>query len=432
MKRFMSVLLVAVLGIVLLEGSILTDRANVRKKEAVPELKVGVILNGDETESNTEAHIKGIQAAAKKLGISENNIEWKTRIDGSDACYDAAKSLAEDGCGLIIANSKAHQDYIKKAAEKFPEAKFVCIGGEYAAISQLDNFYNGYTAIYEARYVSGAVAGMKLEEMIRENCIPDGSMDEAGNVRIGYVGSYPDAENVSDYTAFYLGIRSVVSNVVMNVAYTHADYDMELETTAADTLMNLGCVIIGQHDGSTGVPAAIQARKDAGQIVYYVGCNADMLETAPTASLTSAVSNWNTYYLEIFKKALQKEKLPQDWCGGYAEDAVKITQLGPEAADGTAQKADEIESAISDGSYKVFDTSAFTVSGGNVSDAKVDLSYLNEDGSQVVYPGETVEAIVSDSDGQNYFAESQYRSAPYFTLRIDGITELNAEEQVEE
>lgn len=431
MKRFVSALLVVVLFAALLEGSIQAERANVRKKEALPELKVGVILNGDETESYTKAHIHGIQAAAKKLGISENNIEWKTRIDGSDVCYDAAKSLAEDGCSLIIANSRVHQDYIKKAAEKFPDVNFVCIGGDYAAISQIDNFYNGYTAIYEARYVSGVVAGMKLEEMLKENQIPEGSVDEEGRVRIGYVGSYPDAQTVSDYTAFYLGIKSIVSNVVMNVAYTHTDYDMELETTAADTLMNLGCVIIGQHDGSTGVPAAIQARKDAGQIIYYVGCNADMSETAPTASLTSAVSNWKTYYLELFKKALHKEKLPQDWCGGYAENAVKITQLGPETADGTETKVEELEAAISDGTCKVFDTSTFTVSGGVVSDAKVDLSLLNEENGEVVCPGETVEAIASE-DGCTYFAESKYRSAPYFTLRIDGITELNAEETAEE
>ncbi len=431
MKRFVSALLVVVLFAALLEGSIQAERANVRKKEALPELKVGVILNGDETESYTKAHIHGIQAAAKKLGISENNIEWKTRIDGSDVCYDAAKSLAEDGCSLIIANSRVHQDYIKKAAEKFPDVNFVCIGGDYAAISQIDNFYNGYTAIYEARYVSGVVAGMKLEEMLKKNQIPEGSVDEEGRVRIGYVGSYPDAQTVSDYTAFYLGIKSIVSNVVMNVAYTHTDYDMELETTAADTLMNLGCVIIGQHDGSTGVPAAIQARKDAGQIVYYVGCNADMSETAPTASLTSAVSNWKTYYLELFKKALHKEELPQDWCGGYAENAVKITQLGSETADGTETKVEELEAAISDGTCKVFDTSTFTVSGGVVSDAKVDLSLLNEENGEVVYPGETVEAIASE-DGSTYFAESKYRSAPYFTLRIDGITELNAEETAEE
>ena len=210
MKRFVSALLVVVLFAALLEGSIQAERANVRKKEALPELKVGVILNGDETESYTKAHIHGIQAAAKKLGISENNIEWKTRIDGSDVCYDAAKSLAEDGCSLIIANSRVHQDYIKKAAEKFPDVNFVCIGGDYAAISQIDNFYNGYTAIYEARYVSGVVAGMKLEEMLKENQIPEGSVDEEGRVRIGYVGSYPDAQTVSDYTAFYLGIKSLM------------------------------------------------------------------------------------------------------------------------------------------------------------------------------------------------------------------------------
>ena len=100
--------------------------------------------------------------------------------------------------------------------------------------------------------------------------------------------------------------------------------------------------------------------------------------------------------------------------------AVAITDLGPECADGTAEKVAEVEAALKDGSLHVFDTSKFTVGGETVTTAPVDLTYYDySTGSPVaVYQGETKEAI---SDG--YFHEGELRAAPTFSLRIDGIIE---------
>jgi hypothetical protein len=39
------------------------------------------------------------------------------------------------------------------------------------------------------------------------------------------------------------------------------------------------------------------------------------------------------------------------------------------------------------------------------------------------YQGET--NVIKTANGITYFAESDDRSAPYFDLRIDGITEIN-------
>jgi basic membrane protein A len=57
---------------------------------------------------------------------------------------------------------------------------------------------------------------------------------------------------------------------------------------------------------------------------------------------------------------------------------------------------------------------------GHVTSCKIDMSYFDfsTNPPTQVYKGETVEAIV---DGA--FSESTFRSAPYFSIRIDGITE---------
>ena len=378
------------------------------------------------------------------MGISDSDIVWKYNISESDVVSKAADQLVAQGCKLIISNSYGHQDYMYAAAQKYTDVDFVAMTGDYAAISGCDNFYNAFTNVYESRYVSGVVAGMKIAELVKEDKIPATGYDADGNVKVGYVGAYPYAEVVSGYTAFYLGIKSVYDKVAMEVSYTDSWFDIEGEGAAAESLMADGCVIIGQHADSTGAPSAVQAAQDSSNTVAFsVGYNVDMLDVAKTAALTSATNNWAAYYTTLFKAYEDGKEIPQNWAEGYDADAVAITKLGDSCAEGTADKVAEVEAALKDGSLHVFDTSKFTVTGKNVkknedngldleiddngavTSNKIDLSIIDFATGDVTYKGDTVEAIVKDDNGATYFDESSFRSAPYFQIRIDGITELN-------
>ena len=385
-------------------------------------LKVGVILIGDETEGYTLAHMNGIKEAAANVGLADNQIIWKYTVPEDQTVYDSAVDLIGQGCTLIIGNSYGHQTYLDLVAEEFPETTVVSMTGDFAAISGKPNFKNGFTKIFQARYVSGVVAGMKVAELLESGELsadkqPD-SFDADGNVKIGYVGAFPYAEVVSGYTAFFLGIRSVVPTVSMEVEYTNSWFDIDKEAAAAEALIAKGCVIIGQHADSTGAPAATQKQLDAGKICYSVGYNIDMLPTAPTAALVSPTNEWSVCYTDLFTAALNGEDLPVDWAKGFEANAVALTDLGPSVAAGTAEKVAEIEAALADGSLKVFDVNTFTVGGETVTTCPVDMSFIDFTTMTAIYEGETIEAIV---DGA--FAESEFRSAPYFALRIDGITE---------
>ena len=389
-----------------------------------PDVKVGAIILGDETEGYSAAHINGIKEAAAELGMSEDQIVWKYKIPEGGKTADAAEDLVGQGCNLILSNSYGHQTYMVEEAEKYPDINFVAMTGDFAAISDLDNFYNAFTAVYQSRYVSGVVAGMKIKELVESGTLtpetqPD-SFTADGKVKIGYVGAYNYAEVVSGYTAFFLGVQSVYPDVEMEVMYTNSWFDIDKEGAAAEALIANGAVIIGQHADSTGAPAAVQKLKDGGKICYSVGYNIDMLATAPTAALTSATNVWSVYYKEAFEDIANGEAVPTDWSKGYSEGAVAITELGPECAEGTAEAVAAAEAALKDGSLHVFDTATFTVGGETVTSAPIDLTYYDySTGTPVaVYEGETKEAI---TDG--YFSESTLRSAPYFALRIDGIVE---------
>lgn len=387
------------------------------------DLKVGVILVGDETEGYTLAHMNGIKAAAEQVGLDESQIIWKYKIPEDQTCADSAYDLVGQGCNLIISNSYGHQTFMRDVAEEISDVTFVAMTGDFAAISGLDNLKNAFTRIYEARYVSGVVAGMKVAELLETGELsPEKqptSFDENGNVKIGYVGAYDYAEVVSGYTAFFLGLRSIVPNVVMEVNYTNSWFDIDKEAAAAEALISKGCVIIGQHADSTGAPAATQKLLDAGNVCYSVGYNIDMLPTAPTAALTSPTNEWQVFYAELFTAMMNGEEIPADWAKGYDAGAVAITELGSSCAAGTAEKVAEVEAAIHDGTLKVFDTAAFTVDGQTVVTAPCDMTFMDWATMTAIYEGETVEAI---EDGA--FNESTFRSAPYFALRIDGITEI--------
>ena len=415
--KSLSVVLLSVLGMVGCAGN--NESSKGSEVNPTSSFKAGFILIGDESEGYSEAHINGINAAKKALNLTDSQILMKKKVEENDDAKNAAEDLVASGCNLIISNSYGHQSFMAEVAQEYPDVQFVSATGDFASISGINNFSNAFTNIYEARYVSGIVGGMKLKELIDSHKLTDANKD-GDNYKIGYVGAYTYAEVISGYTAFYLGVKSVVSNVTMSVEFTDSWFDIDKEGAAAENLVNQGCVIIGQHADSTGAPAATQKQKDAGKICYSVGYNIDMLETAPTAALTSATNVWEVYYEYLFKSMMDGETPATDWSEGYNEGAVAITDLGPEVAEGTAEKVAEVEAALKDGSLHVFDTSKFTVNGEAVTTAPIDLTFYDySTGTPVaVYQGDTEEAI---TDG--YFSESTLRSAPYFSLRIDGITE---------
>lgn len=376
--------------------------------------KVGIILVGDENEGYTYAHIDGIKIAAKKLGIDESQLLWKYNIGEDQTCYDAAVDLIENGASMVISNSYGHQSFMQMAANEFEDVVFVADTGDSAAISGLPNLKNAFTSAYESRYVSGVVAGLKIKELQEQGQLVPENFDADGNIKIGYVGAFPYAEVVSGYTGFYLGVKSVVENVVMFVEYTNSWFDLTGEATVADDLMSQGCIVIGQHADSTGAPSQLQKNKEDnkyGFTAYSVGYNISMLDVARDVALTSASNVWSVFYEYAFNCWLNGEDMVTDWNGGYNEGAVEITELGSAVAEGTKEAVDATIAEIKAGNLHVFDVNTFTIGGVTPTSILGDVDADFEPETECLIDG--------------YFHESEFRSAPYFSARIDGITELN-------
>lgn len=395
-----------------------SQSAQSMKLEPKDAIKVGAILVGDETEGYTLAHMNGMEAAVEALKAEGKTVEllYKKKVPEDNSVETEANNLIASGCDVIITNSYGHQFNFGSVIEQNDDVVFVSMTGDQAAGSGLPNYFNAFTKVFESRYVSGVVAGLKLKELLDSGELNPSDYPnsyDGENIKIGYVGAFEYAEVVSGYTSFYLGLKSVVDNVTMTVKYTNSWFSEEREAAVGEFLMNQGCVIIGQHADSTGAPAAVQKAHAAGTntMCYSVGYNVPMNEVAPDVILTSASNNWEAYYEELFRAVLDGKEVPQDWAEGYNKDAVCITELGKACAAGTQEKVDETIAAIKSGALKVFDCSTFTVKGENLT--SYDQSY-----------GMEGQETIKTEGGVTYFDESALRSAPYFDIRIDGITEI--------
>ena len=411
MKKFLALLLALLMALSLVacgggddtatEEETTTD--DTATEETAVDVKIGLICVHDINSGYDAAHIEGLTAACEAMGIDvDSQVIMKYNIAEDQNCYDAAVDLAEQGCNIIFSDSYGHQTYMLQAAREYSDITFVSCTGDQAGVAGLDNFKNIFPYTYESRYVSGVVAGMKLKELMDAGTVTD--------PYVGYVGAFPYAEVVCGYTAFLLGIQSIVPEAHMDVQYTNSWYDPVAEGEAANALMARGCVIIGQHADSTGAPSAVQAALDGGKTAYSVGYNVDMLSVAPAAALTSAQNVWSVLYQTTLDKFLKGEEIPADFATGIKDGAVSISALGQSCAEGTAEKVEEVWAGLKDGSLNIFDCANFTVGGEHLT------SYTESYGMN---GAETI------TDG--VFYESVIRSAPYFDLRIDGITELTAE-----
>ena len=367
------------------------------------ELKVGFIFLHDENSTYDLNFMNAAKEACKNLGLSEDQYIFKTNIDETQECFDAACELADAGCDVIFADSFGHEAFLMEAAKEFPEVQFCHATGTNAHTAGLANFHNAFASIYEGRYLAGIAAGMKLNEMIDAG---DFTADEA---KIGYVGAFTYAEVVSGYTSFFLGARSVCPTVTMEVTFTGSWYDETAEKEGANKLIANGCKLISQHADSMGAPTACEL---AG--VPNVSYNGSTVDACPNTFIVSSRIDWAPYYEYVITAVKNGETIDTDWTGTLATGSVVLTDVNEQAAaEGTAAAIADAKAKLEDGSLSVFDTATFTVEGKTLD------SYMADVDSDPNYEKDT-EVVENGA-----FMESKFRSAPYFDVKIDGITLLD-------
>lgn len=404
-KKLFAILLIVAMLATLSVALVACNNDDDNSNSEYANIKIGMLCLHDENSTYDKNFIDAMYATVAKLGLSDDQLILKTGIPESDQCYQEAKNLVDAGCNIIFADSFGHESYILRAAKEHPTVLFAHATGTMAHTENLPNFVNAFASIYQGRYLAGVAAGLKLNDMISSGKIT------AAQAKMGYVGAYTYAEVMSGYTSFYLGAKSVCPSVTMEVTFTGSWYDETKENQAANSLISRGCVLISQHADSMGAPNACEA---AG--VPNVSYNGSTAAACPNTFIVSSRINWSPYYEHIIKKVAAGESVELDWTGDLETESVLLTDLGSAAVAGTAEKLAEVKAKLISGETKVFDTARdnfITVNGEKLT------TYLADVNTDDAFTPDT-EAV---ADG--YFHESEYRSAPYFNVEIDGITLLD-------
>ena len=302
---------------------------------AKEDIKVGVLYISDPAEGSgySYTHDLGIQGMQENLGLSSDQIVRKI-VDDSDAQATEAsiRECIDEGCNVIFSTSWGYMETTAAMAEEYPDIYF-SHGTGY--MSNGKNFNNYFGRIYQARYLSGIVAGMNTKSNL-----------------IGYVAAQDssNSEVTGGIDAFAIGVASVNPDAKINVIITNSWYDPEKEEAASRQLLDMGCDVMAQHC-DTAYPQTLAQERG----VYGIGYNSDMSKETPDSCLTSVIWNWSAYYTAAVQSVIDGSWDGSNYYGGMNENLVSITDLADFCAEGTKEKVEEAKKQILSGENGVFD-----------------------------------------------------------------------------
>lgn len=238
------------------------------------------------------------------------------------------QNMARKQYDVIFATSFGYMDSMLNVAEDFPNSTFMHCSG-YKTAPNMSNYFG---RIYQARYLTGLVAG----SMTKSNVI-------------GYVAAFPLPEVIRGINAFTLGVRAVNPKAEVHVVWTKSWYAPAVEKNAAKDLIREGADVIAQHQDSSGPQEAAQE-----QGVYSVGYNTDMSRVAPKAHMTSAIWSWNSIYQNVVEQVRAGTWENGSFWYGMETGVVDIAPYGPMVPQGVRELTDKAKADIKSGELVVF------------------------------------------------------------------------------
>ncbi|MGE4297260.1 MAG: BMP family ABC transporter substrate-binding protein [Desulfovibrionaceae bacterium] len=293
---------------------------------AAKELQVGFIYVGPVGDAGWSfAHDLGRKAIEAMDGVHTSFVE--SVPEGPDA-ERVITNMARKGYDVIFTTSFGYMDPTLKVAGEFPDVKFLHCSG-YKTAPNMGNYFG---RMYEARYLSGMVAGAMTKSNI-----------------LGYAAAFPIPEVIRGINAFTLGARSVNPKAEVRVVWTKTWYDPATEKEAAKSLLDVGADVIAQHQDSPGPQEAAQEKG-----VYSIGYNSDMSAFAPKAHLTAPVWNWAVFYKDVIEQIKAGTWKSEASWWGLDKGIVDLAPFGPMVPQDVQDKVNAAKAAIIDGSLKVF------------------------------------------------------------------------------
>lgn len=398
--RRKNVRLILIFLLVLVSVILLFNLKSIEQFRQKSNLKIALLLSENLSTYDVENH----RAAVKKLSESNNidldKIMIKENVAEID-CFDIIENAVNDGCNLIFAVGNDIEDYIVQSATEHPKIQYCIADSKQAITSGMDNLHSFSLVESESKYLAGIVAGMKIKDLIENGEI---TTEQA---IIGYIGTNENSENISAYTSFFLGAKSVVSDVTMKVKFINSETDVEAEKQTAKALIANGCILLAQHsDSNANVEICEQ------NAIYYT-CNKESQKENSNFALTSTTEDWSSCYSYAVDCIINSEELPTSWCRGIDAKSVDITAINKnafvfeknydQANDLTAETKEKLKAKT----LHIFDTANWKVNGETIASTLTAEFKADYGGVEYIENGR--------------FMEYELATLPKFAFKIDGI-----------
>ncbi len=183
------------------------------------------------------------------------------------------------GYNIINGSAFGYSDTFVELAAEYPNVAFINAAGTTNNGKNLESYY---ARTYESQYLCGMVAGA----MTKTN-------------KLGFVAAIPLGITVWNVNAWALGAQAVNPDVTVYVTFTNAWYDPVKERATAQSFVELGVDVLGQHQDT---PATQLVAQENG--LLSTGYHRDMREYAPDATMCSSVWVWERHLKATFDKII--------------------------------------------------------------------------------------------------------------------------------
>ena len=318
-----SIILVAVvIGMIMIRETGVDT--NVTKKLT----KVGLIVNGSKQDASfCQTHYDALMRIKDGLNLE---VICKDYVPEDEACATAINELLTEGCSIIIAASFGYGEYITAAAKENPGICFLHPTGS----EKRTNLSSAFGRMYQARYLSGIVAGMQTK-----------------SGKLGYVAAFPFSEVIRGINAFTLGVRSVRPDAEVYVSYCESWVDDDAAEGAGVKLMNEhpDIDVISLHTNSM---KPNEMAENLG--IWSIGYNMDNADKYPNSFLAACEWKWDKYYEQSILSFLQGKFHGEVKWIGMDEGIVGLSKLTKNVVAGTRDAIDEAEIMFEGRGFDVF------------------------------------------------------------------------------
>lgn len=296
------------------------------QKNAPENVKVGIVLNGSISDKSwSQSHYEAMLSTSEELGLS---LIHRENVP-DEGVLEAVDEFAEEGCKIIICNSFGYGDYLQGISEKYPDIYFFHASG----IKSGGNISTYFGRMYQIRYLCGIAAGLQTETN-----------------EIGYVAAFPISEVNRGINAFTLGVRSVNPDARVFVSWTDSWVDDSAAESVTQALIDKHDIdILTMHVDSLK-PLEVADKNG----VMSIGYNYDNKADYPDSYLTSAVWNWENFYIPHIRECLQGKFEGKNYWEGVDTGIVSLAPLNEAAKPEIADKLEQERERLKSGTFDVF------------------------------------------------------------------------------